>query len=116
MLTASTADADLAEDAIRTSEIGFVPPRTVTAAAGAPARAVGLNPDVAAPVHVLGVTWTALTPCLPVLAADSDEYLPLLAGAAAATPLTRVSRAARSIAAVNPVLDEALAAVAVAVA
>jgi hypothetical protein len=53
---------------------------------------------------------------LLVLAADSDEYLPLLAGAAAATPLTRVSRAARSIAAVNPLLDEALVAVAVAVA
>jgi hypothetical protein len=51
-----------------------------------------------------------------VLAADSDEYLPLLAGAAAATPLTRVSSAPRSIAAVNPLFGEALVAVAVAVA
>src|ERR1700758_4925445 len=109
MLAASTVDADLAEDAIRTSEIPFVPTWNVTAAAGAAARAVGLNPDVAAAVYVLGVTWAALAPCLLVLAADSEEYLPLLAGAAAATPLTRVSRAARSIAAVNPVLDEALA-------
>jgi hypothetical protein len=63
MPPASTVDADLAEDAIRTSEIPFVPTRNVTAAAGAPARAVGLNPDVAAPMHVLGVTWTALVPC-----------------------------------------------------
>jgi hypothetical protein len=36
-----------------------------------------------------------------------DAYVPLLAGAAAATPLTRVSRAFRSVAAVVPV-DEAL--------
>jgi hypothetical protein len=52
---------------------------------------------------------------LLVFAAVSDEYLPLLAGAAAATPLTRVSRAPRSCAAVSPVSDEALAIDAVAV-
>jgi hypothetical protein len=50
-----------------------------------------------------------------MLAAVSDEYLPLLAGAAAATPLTRVSRAPRSCAAVSPASDGDLATDAVAV-
>jgi hypothetical protein len=39
-----------------------------------------------------------------------DKYCPVLAGAAAATPLTRVSRAFCSIVALIPPADEALAA------
>src|SRR5690242_40765 len=114
MCPARAVAAVLAEDAISTSETPLLPTLNVTAAAGDAASAVGLNP-AAAPAHVLGVTWPALAPFLLVFAAVSDEYLPLLAGAAAATPLTRVSRAPRSCAAVSPVSDEALAIDAVAV-
>jgi hypothetical protein len=58
-----------------------------------------LNPTVAAWVQVLGVTST---PLVALLAADCmDAYVPLLAGAAAATPLTRVSSASRRLAAVS---------------
>src|ERR1700722_2288677 len=50
-------------------------------------------------------------PLAPLLfAACMDEYVPLLAGAAAATPLTRVSRACRNVAEVSAPFAEVVAA------
>jgi hypothetical protein len=107
---ASAVVADLELDAMSTSDTPLVPTWNVTAAAGDPASAVGLNPDVAVCVQVLGVTWTVFAVCLPLLADGSDdEYLPVAAGAAAATPLTCVSRALRSVFDDSPPSDAVLA-------
>lgn len=76
-----------------------MPTRNVTAAAGEAESAAELNPAVAAWVQAFGETCTPLAAL--VLAACMDAYVPLLAGAAAATPLTRVSSASRSVAAVS---------------
>jgi hypothetical protein len=59
------------------------------------------SPAAVAPAQVAGLAWAAAPATVPKLAADSDAYLPMLAGVAAATPLTLVSRALRNCVALS---------------
>ncbi len=98
---ASAVEATLSGDETSTSDTPFASTLNVTAAAGESASTVGSNPVCVACAQAVGVAFMPLADCSPVSAADSEEKSPLATGVAAPTPLTRVSRAPRSFAALN---------------
>ena len=98
---ASAVTATLSGDETSTSETPFASTLNVTAAAGELASVVGSYAVCAAVAQTSGVALASPVDCSPRSAADSEANSPLAAGVAAPTPLTRVSRAPRSLAALN---------------
>src|SRR5512135_2857844 len=96
---ASAAVAD--EGASRTSETPFLPTRKVETVAGTEAKDGELNPVTVVCSHSAGRTVTPLSEVLVALTCAREPYAPDSTGAAGDRPLSLVSSAPRSWAAVK---------------